>query len=107
MSGLMSEPGLWRTLPGRNLSEDALRDAGAPAADRDGRRGHRGTPLPGDQPGPRPGVRSRGVSGDVEGLEAEVVPRSGFAFHPVPSRKLSRKPSLESLAALAALGWGR
>ena len=67
MSGLMSEPGLWRTLPGRNLSEDALRDAGAPAADRDGRRGHTGTPLPGDQPGPRPGVRSRGVSGDARG----------------------------------------
>lgn len=44
--------------------------------------------------------------GTRDGLEAEVVPRAGFAFQTVPSRKLSRKPSLESLAALAVLGWG-
>jgi UDP-N-acetylglucosamine--N-acetylmuramyl-(pentapeptide) pyrophosphoryl-undecaprenol N-acetylglucosamine transferase len=44
--------------------------------------------------------------GTRDGLEAEVVPRAGFSFHAVPSRKLSRKPSLQSLAALAVLGWG-
>jgi len=44
--------------------------------------------------------------GTRDGLEAEVVPRAGFPFQAVPSRKLSRKPSLQSLAALAVLGWG-
>jgi UDP-N-acetylglucosamine--N-acetylmuramyl-(pentapeptide) pyrophosphoryl-undecaprenol N-acetylglucosamine transferase len=44
--------------------------------------------------------------GTAAGPEARVAPEAGFAFHALPSRPLSRRPSVQNAAALAVLGWG-
>lgn len=54
-------------------------------------------------------LRERGVTcyfiGTKRGLEAKVVPHKGFAFHPIRSRGLSKKPHLAALALLE-MAWG-
>jgi UDP-N-acetylglucosamine--N-acetylmuramyl-(pentapeptide) pyrophosphoryl-undecaprenol N-acetylglucosamine transferase len=44
--------------------------------------------------------------GSREGLEARIVPDEGLPFHAIPARKLSRRPGIASVGALAVLGWG-
>lgn len=44
--------------------------------------------------------------GSADGPEASIVPRAGLAFQSVPSRKLSRKLSPSTVAALAVSAWG-
>jgi UDP-N-acetylglucosamine--N-acetylmuramyl-(pentapeptide) pyrophosphoryl-undecaprenol N-acetylglucosamine transferase len=44
--------------------------------------------------------------GSRDGLEAQIIPREGFPFHALPSRKLSRGRKLASASALVVLGWG-
>lgn len=44
--------------------------------------------------------------GTAEGPEASLVPQAGVEFRTVASRKLSRKPTPGTLAALAVSAWG-
>jgi UDP-N-acetylglucosamine--N-acetylmuramyl-(pentapeptide) pyrophosphoryl-undecaprenol N-acetylglucosamine transferase len=40
------------------------------------------------------------------GLEAEIVPREGFEFHAIASRKLTRSLSPAAVLSLATIAWG-
>jgi UDP-N-acetylglucosamine--N-acetylmuramyl-(pentapeptide) pyrophosphoryl-undecaprenol N-acetylglucosamine transferase len=52
------------------------------------------------------GCGAPGFIGSRTGLEAEVVPREGFAFHAIASRKVSRVVTPAAALSLASIAWG-
>ncbi len=44
--------------------------------------------------------------GSADGPEARIIPAAGYAFQAIPTRKLSRRPSLQAVGAVGVCAWG-